>query len=219
MCSAGYQTLLEQSPDHQILFYMQRLQVLQMSCAFVIYSMLTNLHIRQCKTMYGMVKWNDHGIRCNVGHLLCGFYWGVLLPRLTFESIFLCQVCIFFYKKSLANGTFFFWIPYERVHFWRKSLKMAFGGWIIVRFRKIFLTKVIYGLKFLKVTSKWGYDQEMALSQGNVFDQIFLSRGYPISKTGAAHPRKKVFETCHIYHRNIFVNDRCSHKIRRYTAR
>ena len=147
MCSAGYQTLLEQSPDHQILFYMQRLQVLQVSCAFVIYSMLTNLHIRQCKTMYGMVKWNDHGIRCNVGHLLCGFYWGVLLPRLTFESIFLSQVCIF-WQKILSQ-----WYIFLLNSLWKGT----------------FLTKIskngVWGVNYRSFSEKFSY-------QGNIWAKI-----------------------------------------------
>ena len=37
--------------------------------------------------------------------------------------------------------------------------------------------KGIFELKFLKIMSEWAHDQEILVSQGYVFNQIFLSQG------------------------------------------
>ena len=47
-------------------------------------------------------------------------------------------------------------------------------------FLNISLNKGIFEPEFPKITSEWAHDKEILLSQGYVFDQIFLSQEYPI---------------------------------------
>ena len=94
-----------------------------------------------------------------------------------FEPRFLRQVYIF-HPKSLAKGVFLTKPP-KKWHFGTK-LASVFGK---------FLFKIL-GLKFLKIMQKWARDQEMLLSQGYVFDQNFLSQGYPIENRCRTPPSK-----------------------------
>ena len=101
-----------------------------------------------------------------------------------FEPIFFSQGCIFgkkflsqgyiFLPKSLAKGIFFMKPPRK----WHLGAKLApvFGKFLLKR-------------EFLV------HDQEMLLSQGYVFDQNFLSQGYPIKNRSRTPPSKFFLST------------------------
>ena len=77
-------------------------------------------------------------------HSLCGPHWGCAASKSHFLSL-----------DSSVKGVVLAKIPSPIVYFLlRKPLKLAFWGYLIVCFRRIYLIKGIFGLKFLKSTQE-----------------------------------------------------------------
>ena len=104
-----------------------------------------------------------------------------------FEPRFLSQGCNFG-KYSLAKGIFFFTKSLAKGIFLTKPPQNWLFGAKLWSFFGKFLNKGIFGIKLLKIMWEWAHDQEILLRQGYVFDQNFLSQGFPIKNRSHTPP-------------------------------